>query len=265
MSVGVGGADVGQKLAVLGGHHAGPLGVGGAGGQAGCSVHAAGFAVELVGELVEHDVAAVVRLLGAALHIRPGQHHGPAGSGGVQAVPTLAGHGGDALVHHAPGAGGADEPGERGWVEQHGGAAGEVVGVAMQQQQAGLGGDQHTHLVGDGQAVAALEAFLGQEDGDVPEQFATVGLAEPVPVGEAAAQDGLPGGRYGAGTHGGAAAISKPAEEHGGSTVQPGCQRPGPGQTRRLADGALLKSARWGPHLPRWRAKGVQVGPEAGG
>ena len=55
-----------------------------------------------------------------------------------------------------------------------------VVGLAVEQEQARLGGDRDPDLVGQLQPAAALEVLLGQEDLDVAVELPAVGLGEAV-------------------------------------------------------------------------------------
>lgn len=65
----------------------------------------------------------------------------------------------------------------------------------MEQQDAGLRCDGYTNLVGDLQPAAAFEAFLRQEDEDVPLQFLPIGLWQTPADGNVPLDNGLPLGR----------------------------------------------------------------------
>ena len=72
-----------------------------------------------------------------------------------------------------------------------------VVVGAVEQQQASLGGDRDPHLVGDGEAVAADEGLLGEEDLDVPAELALQLRRQPAVKGHVPAQDRAPRRREG--------------------------------------------------------------------
>jgi hypothetical protein len=64
-------------------------------------------------------------------------------------------------------------------VYENGLQAGIVVGLAVQQEDAGVGGDGDSDLIGHPEPAAAFETLLGHENEDVPPQFLLIGLGQP--------------------------------------------------------------------------------------
>jgi len=136
--------------------------------------------VQLVGELVKDHVMPVADIGGAGSDVVPGQDDGAV-------PPRLAQPGCRAIAHDAvsrllPA---LRHVGSR--VDEHGPDPGEAVRIAMQQQQAGLGGNGEPDLVGDLQSAAALEVHPHQECPDealellevLPQQAAAEGHVAP--------------------------------------------------------------------------------------
>ena len=65
----------------------------------------------------------------------------------------------------------------------------------MQEEHARLRGDGDANLVGDLQAAASLEMFLGEEDLDVAEQLLSIGGRQQLGVWHVARDDRPPGVR----------------------------------------------------------------------
>lgn len=196
------------ELFVVGGEDLGPGGVHGAALEVGGAVDGAFLGVELVGELVEDDVFAVGVAGGACEDVAPGDDDGAS-------VPGLAE--GDAGVFlHEEAVGGALAGREEGvGVHEDGAEFGvEALGGAVEHEDARLCGDGDADLVGDREAVAALEVFLVEEDVDEADELSALVGGELVGVGDVAAQVRLPLGWERFGAESGVAAFAE--AEHWG-------------------------------------------------
>ena len=172
--------------------------------------------VQLVGELVQHDVVPVVDVRGARHHAVPGQDHHVARPRFAQAgLRRLIG---EAMRRSAPA---RHEIGRR--IDQDGDEARVVVRLAVKEQHAGLRGDRDADLVGDRQAAAPFEALLGQEDLYVAQELlpilerqarrvGDVLLDDRAPLsGKGTASDGLSPPTFEPPEHGGAARLGRGA------------------------------------------------------
>lgn len=101
------------------------------------------FEVELVSEFVKDEVFAIGGIKGATFGRVPGEDEGAHGTGGfaekafAALLPDVVADGVGSIDNEA---GGIDEDGEE---------AREVIGAAMEEEQAGLGGDGDSDFVGD--------------------------------------------------------------------------------------------------------------------
>ena len=70
-----------------------------------------------------------------------------------------------------------------------------IVGLAMEQEQAGLGRDGEAHFIGDDKSAATFEPLFREEDLDEAVQFPPVLFGKPPVEREVALQDFEPRGR----------------------------------------------------------------------
>ena len=129
------------------------------------------FHVQEMSELVQHEVLAVV----VAERRRPNRIPG---DDGHAVFPGLAEP--DLLAfQYDPAPDGLDRLGNvGGGVNQDRRQAGKDVGVPVEQEDAGLGGDRHLDLVGQLEAAAAFEVLLGEEDLDEALELPAIGFRE---------------------------------------------------------------------------------------
>ena len=125
------------------------------------AIAGAGLLVQLVGELVQHDVVAVVNVGGAGDHTVPGQDHHVARPRFAKAGLRLVVGPGPSRVR----ATGRHQIGRR--IHQDGDEVRIIVGLAMEEQDAGLRGDRDPNLVGDLEAATSFETLLCEEHLDV--------------------------------------------------------------------------------------------------
>ena len=107
-------------------------------------------------------------------------------------------------------------------IDQDGDEVRIVVGLAMQQQDAGLRGDRDADLVGDLQAAAAFEALLGKEHLDVPEELVLILGWQARRVGDVLLDDRAPRVRKRAAANPIAAPPGHPPEHGSPSRLAPG-------------------------------------------
>jgi len=168
--------------------------------------------VQLVRELVDHQVVAALQPRSVAHHVRPGQHHGAALHG-------LADQRLGPAVHHA---GLVDRLARRQHLVRVHDDADEVLvpvqrGLApVQQGQAGLRRNVDGHGIGHFQAMGAVELFLVQEQGAERAQLALLGQRQAGQEG--VALQGLQPKlcrNVGHGGHGGTHTAPEPVEKRG--------------------------------------------------
>src|SRR3954463_5822234 len=132
------------------------------------SIAATILEVELVRELVQHQVHSIVRLRRTAMHRVPRQHQRAKSLRGVP-EPVFAGFFPDTTT---------DVPlfiGDvTGWIDENRCQLGVVIGLTMLQEQASLSGDRDADLVGEHETAAALKMFLGEKYLGVAEQLGLV-------------------------------------------------------------------------------------------
>ena len=172
--------------------HGGPAAVAGHAGQVGRAVRGARFAVELVGEFVQHDIVAIRPVGGAPLHVVPGQHHAAIAPGLAQQA-VRRGRDDAARPHFI-----APDDEFRG-VDEDGVEFRVHLRLAIEQQQAGLAGDGVAHLVRDFQPAAADEFLLIQKLHDEAAQLRLQGRRHAAVDGNIRFQHGQPFGRQGLG------------------------------------------------------------------
>src|SRR6185436_10279179 len=164
--------------------------------------------IELVGELVEHQVHSVVRLRRAAMDRIPRQD---------QRAKLVAGVSEAMLATFLPNAA-ADVAlfvGDVfGWINENRRQLRVVIGLAMQQQQARLSRDGNTDLVGEHEPAASLEMFFRQKVLGVAEQLGLVFRSKAMEDGEVAFENLPPGLGGGASPQIGATAGFKELERH---------------------------------------------------
>lgn len=135
--------------------------------QDGRTVGDAVFLVELVGELMEHDVVPIGTVAGAFFDLIPRDDDRSlaprftevyaAGFGDCSSGATL-----NIL----------DD--ERGGIDEDCAKPGEVSGVAVEEEKAGVSGDGDLDFIRDGEARASFEMLFGQQDVDVALEFFAV-------------------------------------------------------------------------------------------
>ena len=124
------------------------------------AVRVAVVLVELVRELVDDDVSAVVNGVGAVDDVVPRQDDLPLRPGFAgEDLAMLLQHTGAIRLHAI------DDEGAG--IDQDLPQVGVIVGAAVEEEEARLRRDGHAHFVVDDEAVAADERLLGQEDLDV--------------------------------------------------------------------------------------------------
>ena len=96
----------------------------------------------------------------------------------------------------------------------------EVILVAVEEQQARLGGDRHAHLLGDLEAVAAGEALFGEEDLHVALQLRAQVARQAQVGGHAGLEDGAPSGGEGKRAKAPASSLPQPRGHRDGDDGQ---------------------------------------------
>jgi hypothetical protein len=60
------------------------------------------------------------------------------------------------------------------WIDQDGAQLRVIIGLAMQEEKAGLGRDRQAHFVRQLETTATFELLLGQKDPDMSEKFGLI-------------------------------------------------------------------------------------------
>jgi hypothetical protein len=125
-------------------------------------------------------------------HVVPGEHD--------HAVPPGFPEAAELAFEYHPAADRLDGPGDVGvGIDQDRDQAAVVIGLLVEQQEAGLGGDRDLDLVGQSESATALEVLLGEEHVGVALKVPAVGLAQAGVEWDVLAEERLPLGREGLG------------------------------------------------------------------
>ena len=173
------------------------------------AIDAAGCHVELVSELVQHDVAE--RLLATA------REDGVPGEDDGAAEHRLTDHGAtvtDRCARLLEECEGARRRDQRGRIDEDRRDVGEPIVGVIEGEDAGLRSDRDLHLLGELEATAALPGLLGDEHRDALEQAATSDRIEAAGQDDVVVEDCVPVGGNGLREESFATPIAKPTE-HG--------------------------------------------------
>src|SRR6266536_133251 len=143
--------------------------------------------VQLMRELVQHDVAPIGRVARSADDVVPGDHYDAAPPGFAAEWRGL---------FHDPGKVPAEDVlrDDSVRIDQHRPQRRVTKTFQAEEQETCFGRDRHFHRVGDGEAGASFEVLLGDEDLHEPQQALTLGRAQAAREGYVTLENVIPGG-----------------------------------------------------------------------
>ena len=127
------------------------------------------LSIQLMGELVQDQVSAILEVGRSSANIIPRKDDDPVGPG-LPSVDVFTFES-DAVPERLDGLGDVGAG-----VDEDRGQLGVDIGITVEQEQASLSGDGHLDLIVQHQSAATFEVFLGEQDLDEAVEFESVGL-----------------------------------------------------------------------------------------